>query len=54
MEGRVARYKEAEYHRRNALGPATVEKARIPSNPTIGNKWILNNDDDAWQDTIKC
>ncbi len=39
------RYEDAEHHRRNG-DKQTVEEAHIPSNPIIGSKWTLNDDDD--------
>ncbi len=46
-KGGGGRYENAEHHRRNGDGQATVEEANIPSNPIIGSKWTLNDDDDG-------
>ncbi len=45
-KGGGGRYEDAEHHRRNGDGQATVEEAHILSNPIIGSKWMLNDDDD--------
>ncbi len=58
-KGSGGRYEDDEHHRRNGFGQTTVEAAHIPSNPTIGNTWTLNDDDDDdeaahWEATIEC
>ncbi len=45
-KGGEGRYEDAEHHRRNGYGQATVEEAHILSNPIIGSKWTLDDDDD--------
>ncbi len=45
-KGGGGRYEDAKHHGRNGYGQATVEEACILSNPSIGNKWMLNDDDD--------
>ncbi len=44
-EGDGGRHEDGEHNRRDDYGQATVEEAHISSNPNIGNKWALNNDD---------
>ncbi len=36
-------YEDAEHHERDGYGQATVEEAHISSNPIIGDKWTLND-----------
>ncbi len=44
--GSGGRYEDDELHGGNGFGQTPVEEVHIPSNPTIGNKWALNDDDD--------
>ncbi len=52
-KGSGGRYEGDEHHGRNGFGQTTVEEAHIPSNPTLGNKWTLNDDDDDDDDTCR-
>ncbi len=45
-KGGAGRYEDAEHHGRDGYGQAAMEEAHIPYNPTIGNKWTLDDDDD--------
>ncbi len=47
-QGGGGRPEDAEHHGREGYGQATVEEAHTPSNPIIGNKWMLNDDDDDY------